>query len=293
MSTAEAAAQKIQKRYRGRRERARHRAATQDHYMVRIYITTNKTGKRKIEFKPSMLSNPVPSDMEGPANIYFLLKRQVSDTPYTKQTNKEKKVELNALQKNIQHLLEEIFASGHQIRLPNPLYPDNQKRDLIFTIANYKWKHYGHHPGFGNYKFVIDIDSNNNLIVNIAVALEGNFVKGAHSISGHIPPSATPPSTFGARITRACHAHLRAVRDLVHSYYESKKFEKMVMRGEDEERQFHSRGRTTWKGGRRTRHKRRVRDRGRSRHRRRRTQRHRTRRHGKRGATTPQTRRRR
>jgi len=286
MSTAEGAAQKIQNRYRGRRARAKHRAATQDHYMVRIYITTNKTGKRKIEFKPSMLSNPVQSDMEGPANIYFLLKRQVSDTPYTQQTSKEKKVELNALQKNIQRLLEEIFTSGHQIRLPNPIYPNNRKRDMIFSIASYKWKHYSQHPGFGNYKFAIDIDSNNNFIVNIAVALEGNFVKDTHSISDHTPASIIPPSTFGARITRACHAHLRAVRDLVNSYYESKKFEKIVKRGEGEERQFHSRGRTTWKGGRKlTRRKRRARSV--------KTRRRRTRQRARRGTAMRRTRRRR
>ena len=288
MSTAEAAAQKIQKRYRGRRARAKHRAATQDHYMVKIFITTNQTGKKRLEFKPSMLSNPVPPDMAGPAHVYFLLKRQVSNTPYTQQTNDERKIELNTLEKNIQHLLAEIFESGHQIRLPNPMYPNNRKRDMIFTISSYKWKHYAARPALGNYKFAIDIDSNNNIIVNIAVALEGSFAKGTHDISDHIQPSALPPSTFGERITSACHAHLKAVRDLVHSYYESKKFEKMVKRGEEEERRFHTRGRTTWKGGRRTR-----RARGRNRYRRRHMRRHRTRRHGKRGATTLQTRRRR
>ena len=45
---------------------------------------------------------------------------------------KEKNKEWDTLNKNIDQMLNEIFQTGHQIRLPNPVYPNNRKRDLIF-----------------------------------------------------------------------------------------------------------------------------------------------------------------
>ena len=47
-----------------------------------------------------------------------------------------------------------------------------------------------------------------------------------------------PPKHFGERITRACDTHLRAVREIVKSYQQSKQYEKMVARAEAEKALF-------------------------------------------------------
>ena len=201
-------------------------AALQDHYKLVIDLTTNKTGKHTFHFEPTNLINV---HIPGPRRNYFRIARTPNQVPYATKPVKGKNKEWDTLQKNIEKLLQEIFNPGTQVRLPNPFYSNNYKRDKVFHIANYKWKRDDHPSSLGNYKFIIDVDRNNNLVVTINVKLEGHWVKDTHTIS---PPKAPPPPPqhFGERITRACDAHLEAVRDLVSSYQESREFDKRMTR---------------------------------------------------------------
>jgi len=200
--------------------------ALQDHYKLVIDLTTNKTGKHTIHFEPDNLINV---HIPGPRRNYFRIARTSNQAPYAEKPVKGKNKEWDTLQKNIEKLLHEIFKPGTQVRLPNPFYPNNPKRDKVFHITEYIWKTRHHPSSLGNYKFFIDVDRNNNLVVKINVKLEGNFVKDVHTIAKPKAPL-PPPKHFGERITRACDAHLAAVRDLVSSYQESKKYDKMVQR---------------------------------------------------------------
>ena len=199
-------------------------AALQDHYKLVINLTTNKTGKHTFDFEPDNLLNV---HIPGPRRNYFRIARTPNQTPYTGKLVKGENKEWDTLQKNIEKLLQEIFKSGTQVRLPNPIYPNNPKRDKVFHITNYKWKRRDHPSSLGNYKFFINVDRNNNLVVAINVKLEGQWVKGTHTISPAKPPP-PPPKHFGERITRACDAHLAAVRDLVSSYQESREYDKQM-----------------------------------------------------------------
>jgi hypothetical protein len=211
-------------------------AAKQDQYIIKIHLTTDKTGKQKIKFTKSLLSNVPAPDTPWVSQKFphqFIIQRTPNKAPYAKKPIQGKNKEWDTLNKNIDQMLNEIFQTGHQIRLPNPVYPNNRKRDLIFKITQFIWKKRPHSSVLGNYKFVIVKDDDDHLVVNIDVKLEGNFVKGEHQIGapGVMQP---PPKHFGERITRACDTHLRAVREIVKSYQQSKQYEKMVARAEAE-----------------------------------------------------------
>ena len=214
-----------------RRSRRNSPAALQDHYKLIINLTTSKTGKHSINLTPNMLINV---QVPGPRRNYFRIGRTPNQAPYAKKPIKGKNKEWDTLQKNIEKLLREILKPGHQIHLPNPLYPHDSKRDLVFHITQYIWKRHSHPSSLGNYKFIINVDADNNLVVAINVKLEGHWVKDAHIIAEPKPPQ-PPPKHFGERITRACDAHLAAVRDLVSSYQESRKYEKKMQHRKEEE----------------------------------------------------------
>jgi len=198
--------------------------ALQDHYKLVIDLTTNKTGKHTIHFEPDNLMNV---HIPGPRRNYFRIARTPNQAPYAVKPVKGKNKEWDTLQKNIEKLLQEIFKPGTQVRLQNLFYPNNPKRNKVFHITEYIWKRRPHPSSLGNYKFIIDVDRSNNLVVTINVKLEGHWVKDTHTISPPKPPP-PPPKHFGERITRACDAHLASVRDLVSSYQESREFEKKV-----------------------------------------------------------------
>ncbi len=71
-------------------------AAKQDHYIIKIHLTTDKTGKRKIEFIKSMLSNVPESDTPWVSPQFpdqFIIKRTPNKAPYAKKPIKGKNEE--------------------------------------------------------------------------------------------------------------------------------------------------------------------------------------------------------
>ena len=217
------------------RSRLGSQAARQDFYIIKIHLTTSKTGKRTIEFIPRMLESPEGDQAWVPRQHpdQFRIARTPNVAPYAQKPIKGKNKEWDTLNKNIKKLLDTIFKPGYDVRLFNPLYPNDRSKDMIFQITTYRWKTRPHSSKLGNYKFVIDKNNRNELVVNINVKLEGKMIKGEHKIRAPIP-QLPPPKTFGERIDRACDKHRKAVRDLVNSYYESGKFEKTFQRGEAE-----------------------------------------------------------
>jgi hypothetical protein len=226
------------------RSRLGSQAAGQDFYIIKIHLTTSKTGKRTIEFTPRMLESPEGDQAWVPRQHpdQFRIARTPNVAPYAQKPIKGKNKEWDTLNKNIKKLLDAIFKPGHDVRLFNPLYPNNRSKDMIFQITTYRWKTRPHSSKLGNYKFVIDKNNRDELVVNINVKLEGKMIKGEHKVRAPIP-QLPPPKTFGERIDRACDKHRKAVRDLVNSYYESGKFEKTFQRGEAERAAYHTRGR--------------------------------------------------
>ncbi len=65
-------------------------AAAQDHYIIKIHLTTYKTGKKKIEFTPNLLINVPATNIAGPQHRDFMIKRTPNRAPYAKKPIKGK-----------------------------------------------------------------------------------------------------------------------------------------------------------------------------------------------------------
>jgi len=237
-------------------------AAKRDYYIVKINLTTDRTGRKKLNFIPTLLENrpekgqpwvPIKHENE------FRIKRVPGRSPYEKKPKRGLTPEWDTLETNIKNLLNSIFPKNRNIRLPNPLYPHDRKRDLIFHINYHAWLTKPHSPSRGDYKFVINIDKNNNLIVNINVKLNGHFIKDKHSLPSPTYAVTAAPSSWHEKMKMRCNYHLHRVRDLVKSYKDSKKFEKSVKRAEKEAEILGKKSVSPWKGGRRRKTKRRTR----------------------------------
>ena len=85
----------------------------------------------------------------------FRIARTPNVAPYGQKPIKGKNKEWDTLNKNIKKLLDEIFKPGHDVRLFNPLYPNNRSKDMIFQITTYRWKTRPHSSKLGNYKFQV------------------------------------------------------------------------------------------------------------------------------------------
>ena len=65
-------------------------AAAQDHYIIKIHLTTDKTGKKKIEFTPNLLINVPATNIAGPQHRDFMIKERLIGLLMQRNLSKEK-----------------------------------------------------------------------------------------------------------------------------------------------------------------------------------------------------------
>jgi len=206
-------------------------AARQQHYTVKIHLQTEVTGKHSLLFQKKMLVTPA-AGVRYTGGGFPQLAREPG-APYARPVVKGKNKLWDQLNKELKGLVSKLFRRGTSLRFPNPSYPRDYSRDLMFSIRHAHWEpcakpgcrtsnvHYSGPMSLGGYKFALVPEAATErrvgvaLVANLQVFLEGELVKKATT-----PPTKKEEAkNLAGKLLSGCKGHLDELRWLVRSLH--------------------------------------------------------------------------
>ena len=189
-------------------------------YNMLIELSTNVTGKHTI-FYTSRLKSATPRQ-KGPWS-YPKISRTDKTAAYSKPVDRKNKKWIH-VNNEIKTMLMSLFPRGSELIFPDPLYPKQAARDIVFRISSYNWKHLPKRlrnlTGKDKFKFYITYNTEDKqdqrLYVALKVKLVGRIVKGRHAIDTKRAALGAPskPKGVRARTGSFCKKRAQGMKDI-------------------------------------------------------------------------------